>query len=84
VEGDDMSLTEDGFCPRNSGRPDLYPHALPKASGAAAGRLDEVTESGAQPKPQPAVQAPPAAAAPQAASTVLRPATAAPAAVATL
>lgn len=49
----------DGFAPRNSARPDLYPHA-PQEQGASdhralapsgsAGRLDEVTAPGAAEK----------------------------------
>jgi hypothetical protein len=61
-----MTLIEDGFCPRNSARPDLYPHAPQRqgASGVLAGRLDEVAAAGAQPapgEPAPAVQLAPAA-----------------------
>lgn len=48
----------DGFCPRNSSRPDLYPHAPQQRgiSGPGAGRLDEVTATPA-PEPPPAIQA---------------------------
>lgn len=49
----------DGFVPRNSGRPDLYPHAPMHYRGPqqpATGRLDEVTA-----EPAPAPEAAPAA-----------------------
>lgn len=54
-------LTEDGFVPRNSGRPDLYPHAPMHYRGPqkpATGRLDEVTAAPA-PEPEAAPAAPP-------------------------
>lgn len=48
----------DGFAPRNSGRPDLYPDAPMHYRSApqqpATGRLDEVTA----PEPEPAPEAP--------------------------
>lgn len=60
-------VVEDGFCPRNSGRGDLYPHAPqhyrgPVTAGPAVGRLDEaLAPESAKPKDEPpAVQfAPP-------------------------
>jgi hypothetical protein len=73
-----LDLREDGFVPRNSGRPDLYPHAPMHFRGPAAavpvtGRLDEVTapqsDAPAEEEP-PAMQlAPPRAAQPAPAPT---------------
>jgi len=57
TKGDDtMELLEDGFCARNSGRPDLFPHAMRSDPGWSVGRIDEVTAlpaSDAQPEPLP-------------------------------
>jgi hypothetical protein len=77
------AVVEDGFVPRNSGRPDLYPHAPmhfrgPVTAAPATGRLDVVTapESDKPAEAPPAMQlAPPRAAqpAPVAAAAVTEP-----------
>jgi hypothetical protein len=72
-------LTEDGFNPRNSGRPDLYPgiphHFRSGPQQPALGRLDEVTA----PEPELAPEAPAGIQVPPA-PLAARPAAAAPSA----
>lgn len=73
-------LSEDGFCVRNSGRPDIYAHGPGHISGPATpatGHLDEVLTAPAPARPAvPAAPPVPAAAAAPAAKPASPPATA--------